>query len=627
VVCITSLTPKQADKGNRIVELQEQLTAAQAQASQAGSTGVADADIADQTLTEEVATLKQQLSEAQKALEDARTELDSSIPTGPDANAEVKIDTAQGDAENTVLKAELDEREAKLKEAETALTRREEKVTTREGKTAEIQRKAQDKIHSIRNESNEKIAGITRDTNEEIARLKSEIAELQAEITRLKESREKPNESNATTVVYKDLLDEETSTVLNKPIDTEGLLRPTVNALQLKAWINGNPGAKVVIAEQIRKHIAPYVEQVKAKDAELAKLNQNLKGNSQNRNETAIKPEENQAQDSSQSVEAALAQAKAEHERAMKDALEAREKQHKMHLRAKVSLLQNGQNKWIEVEKISKETPTMEVSKAVVMAVEEAKKPKPQATTPAPQPAQVQPSMSSTPAQSLPTTATIQQPNRPQSAMGSNAPVANGTNVPGTAQPLQTTSAQAGYGSTPNAFIAAQAGRGIAPPGFTGQTQLPTQQQQQQQGGRGRGESMGTSHRALQGMVGNQSNVPRGGGSNIPLPGGRGRGQPQQQQLNANQPLNINTQNPGTSQIGRGGNRGGRGGGRGGAQPNQSSPRGSLNPGAAQFQPQPGMGRGQKRNAEDEGDGSARGGKRPRGRGGQGGGGASAGGA
>lgn len=597
--CKLCLTQIQAEKGNRIVELQEQLTAAQNQAAQSDSNGVASTETAEQTSSDEVITLKQELSEARKALEDARAQVESTASAnGPATSSEVKADAAQDDVQVTTLKTELDERETKLREAEAGLARREEKVTTREGKTAEIQKKAQDRIHSIRNETNEKIAGLTKEKDDEIARLKAEIAELQAEIARLKET---PATNNGATVIYKDLLDEETNAaLLSKPVDTESLPRPSVTAQQLKSWINSNPVARTAIAEQIRKHIATQSEQVKAKEAELEKLRQELKNATEKPSETTTTFANDQPQGASQDVEAALAQAKVEHEQALKDALESREKQHKMHLRAKVSLLQNGQNKWTEVEKIAKETPAMEVGKAVVMAVEEAKKPKPAPPTPGPQAVQL-------PAAAAAAAGQSQQQLQPPMTAASNVPVANSANVASTTlgqrtgiAPQPAPTSQAASNLAPNPFIAAQLGRGLTPPSFTGTGQPQIPQQTQQQGGRGSG-------------------IPRGGGgSNIPLPGGRGRGQPQQQQ-NTNQPLSVNTQNAGASQIGRGGNRGGRGGGRGGPQPNQSSPRGSLNPGAVQFQPQAGAGRGQKRGAEDEGEGGSRGGKRPRGRGGQGG--------
>jgi nucleoprotein TPR len=571
---------------------------------------------ADHPSTEEVDTLKEQLAEARKALEDVRANAESAAAAPSETTADVKADAVQDDAETATLKTELEERETKLKEAEAALGQRESKVSTREGKVAEIQKKAQDKIHSIRNESNEKIAVVTKDLNDEIARLKEEIAELQAEINKLREAPQQSTveNTNNATVVYKNLLDEETSNpaLLNKPIDTEGLARPTVTASEFKVWINKNDVARMAIAEQIRKHIDPLKEQVKTKEAELAQLNQQL--SEVNRKTTEpIKAEDNQTQHSTQAVEAALAQAKTEHEQALEKAL----KQATMRSAAKVSMLEIGSGKWKAIEKISKETPTLEVSKAVPMAVEEAKKAKQQAALPVQPAVQSQPPTSSVAGLPLTATAPSQQPSQQSGPTANNAHQPNGTNVPAQQANLATQPVQH---AASNPFMNPQFGRGLAQPGFTGQGQFPNQQQQQQQGGRGQAAGMGTGPRAPQGTIGNQSGIPRGGASAIPQPGGRGRlAQPQQQQ-NPNQPPNNNAQGAGASQIGRGGNRGGRGGGRGGAQSNQNSPRNSLNPGAAQFQPQPGMGRGQKRGPEDEGDGSARGGKRARGRGGQGGG-------
>jgi len=610
------LTWCQADKGNRIVELQEQLTSAQNQAAQSGSAGAVDAPPADPPSTEELDTLREQLSEARKALEDARVNAQTVAATASNPSADAKAVTAQGGAENVTLKAELDERENKLQEAEAALSQREVKVTTREGKVTEIQKKAQDKIHSIRNESNDKIAAVTKEMNEEIERLKTEIAGLQAEINRLKETQQKPDGSNNTTVVYKNLLDEEMPALVE--VNTEGLPRPTVTAQELKYWINKNEAARGVVVEQIRKHLDPVKEQLKTKEAELAQL----KDAAQKPTET-IKSEPSQAQSSSQDVETALAKAKVEHQQALEKAVKMVE----MRNNIKTGMLQAGKDRWTAVEKISKESPTMEVSKAVTAAVEEAKKPKPSAATPAQQPPT---SVAGLP---LPATAPNQSPAQPVAAAANNFQ-ANGTSAPFQQPNFANQSFQNSAIQPINPFMAAQQGRGMTQPGFTGQNpfvapQQQQQQQQQQQGGRGRGDNVGTGPRALQGLFGNnQSSIPRGGASSIPLPGGRGRGgQPQQQQQpqqNQNQQPNNNAQGPGASQIGRGGTRGGRGGARGGAQSNQGSPRNSLNPGAAPFQtqPAPGAGRGHKRSAEDEGEGGARGGKRARGRGGQGGGGA-----
>lgn len=613
----TLLTSHQADKGNRIVEIQEQLTAALNQAAQAGSASVVDAPPADLPSTEELDTLKAQLSEARKALEDARANAESVAATASEPSTDVKADTAQGDAENLTLKAELDERENKLQEVEAALSQREVKVTTREGKVAEIQKKAQDKVHSIRSESNDKIAAVTKEMNEEIERLKTEIVELQVEINRLKEHPQQSIGGNNPTVAYKNLLDEDVPAQVDQVIDTESLARPTVTAHELKSWINKNHAAKSVIVEQIKKHIEPLKEQVRTKEAELAKLNEQLKDLAAKPAEP-IKSESNMTQGSGQDVETALANAKVEHQKALDKALKMAE----MRSNARSGMLQVGRDRWNAIEKISKESPTMEVSKAVATAVEESKRPKPAAAA-----AAQQPPTSSVASLPQPATASTQAPTQQTATTANIAPQANGTSLPGSNPTLPNQPVQI---PASNPFLAAQSGRGMAQPGFAGQNPFTAQQQQQQQGGRGRGDGMGTGPRTLQGLFSNQSNIPRGGASNIPLPGGRGRGgQPQQQQQppvqNQNQPPNNSAQGPGASQIGRGGNRGGRGGGRGGTQPNQSSPRNSLNPGATQFQPQatPGMGRGQKRGAEDEAEGGARGGKRPRGRGGQGGGGAS----
>jgi nucleoprotein TPR len=621
IACNIPLTPDQADKGNRIVELQEQLTSAQNETTQSATDNIVSADPGDPPSSEELDALKEQLSEARKALADAHANAESVAATASDSSTNVKTDTAQDNAENVTLKKELDERENRLQEAEAALSQREVKVTTREGKVTEIQKKAQERVHSIRTESNEKIAAVTKELNEEIERLKLEIAELQAEITKLKETRQQPTEGSNPTVVYKDLLEEDTlnPAIANTPIDTEGLARPSVTSQELKSWINQNKPARFAIAEQIRKHLDPLNEKVKNKEAELVLLNEQLKELAA-RPTATVKSEADQTQNSSQDVEAALVKAKVEHQQALDKALKMAEMKNK----AKSSMLQGSRDRWNAIEKISKESPTMEVSKAVVAAQEEAKKPKAPTTIPA-----QQPSTSSVAGLPLPAPAPNHPPAQQTTTTANNSFQANGTNVPGT-QP--TPAGQSVQNSATNPFLAAQMGRGITQPGFTGQNPFAAQQQQQQQqGGRGRGsENMGTGPRALQGLFNNQSSIPRGGASNIPLPGGRGRGgqsqqQPQQQpqQVQAQPQINI-AQGPGASQIGRGGNRGGRGGGRGGAQSNQGSPRNSLNPGAVQFQPQPqpGMGRGQKRGAEDEGEGGARGGKRVRGRGGQGGGGA-----
>jgi hypothetical protein len=59
------------------------------------------------------------------------------------------------------------------------------------------------------------------------------------------EAKPNANEANHTRVVYKNLLDEETDpTLVDQPIDTESLQRPTVTASQLKSWISSQPVAR-----------------------------------------------------------------------------------------------------------------------------------------------------------------------------------------------------------------------------------------------------------------------------------------------------------------------------------------------------------------------------------------------
>jgi hypothetical protein len=102
------------------------------------------------------------------------------------------------------------------------------------------------------------------------------------------EAKPNANEANHTRVVYKNLLDEETDPALvDQPIDTESLQRPTVTASQLKRWINGHPVARAVMVQQIKKYIATFQEQVKTKDAEVARLSQELGSRPQAPSETA----------------------------------------------------------------------------------------------------------------------------------------------------------------------------------------------------------------------------------------------------------------------------------------------------------------------------------------------------
>lgn len=569
-----SLISLKADKQSRIIELQDNLSTAQAQPEHQQSEIPQVASSAEPATSAEINRLKQELSEAQKALEDAKTEAEIAASASETGNKDLKSNTPQSD-DAAALKQGLDQREEKLNALETALSQREAVVTKREGQTAEVKRKAQEKVTDIRNS-----------TNVEIARLKEKITELETEITRLKQQ---------------DLLDIVTE-LPNEPINTEDLERPTVTSLQLKAWINQNDPAKKVIAGQIRKHVEQQVAKAsKAKDTELAKLGQEVQDlKAQNPKELEIKSEVEPSHSSAHDVEAALSKAKAEHEQVVKKAVEKNDQLHQMKAKMKDGMLLQYKTKASFVEKAAKETPDEGVLKVWQGAVEAWIKVSEQNKAQAAAQKQAAAASASTPSQT-----------QPSPVATGGAAQANGGKAPVPSHAVKPTPAQ-----PPNPFLpAGQTGLGAVP----NLNVQPQQQQQQQQGGRGRGDGVGTGPGALRGLFGNQSGIPRGGGSNIPLPGGRGRGQQGQQQ-----PSSIampTAQTPGATQIGRGGARGGRGGGGRGApqsqQTNPGSPRGGLNPGAAQFNP--GVGRGQKRGADDEGEGATRGGKRPRGRGGQGG--------
>jgi hypothetical protein len=63
------------------------------------------------------------------------------------------------------------------------------------------------------------------------------------------EAKPNANEANHTRVVYKNLLDETDPTLVDQPIDTESLQRPTVTASQLKSWINSQPVARATMVQ------------------------------------------------------------------------------------------------------------------------------------------------------------------------------------------------------------------------------------------------------------------------------------------------------------------------------------------------------------------------------------------
>ncbi|KAJ4371273.1 Protein mlp1 [Neocucurbitaria cava] len=604
------LTRLQAEKGNRILELQKELSDAQKQPSQSASDAAAAEPSLAPVASEEVQKLKDELATALKEIEDLRTQLDMASSTAHNDKSEA--DAAQREEQSALLKAALDKREADLKDLEADLDRRLAHVKDREAKSEAILEKANGRVRKIRTE-----------TNQELENLKE--AHL-AELERLRQEKQAPTEQEFT-APDPEAFDAEGI------VETEGLPRPTATEVQFNEWVKANPGAKKVVMKQITTNLS---RNLKPKTEEIARLRSELEELKAKKSTEApaeapadtpavatatVKEEPEQGKSQSQDEE--LAKAKAEFETALKEAVAKKEesmnKMFVMRGKIKDSTINNYRTKCNVVEKAAKETPTEQVAKVWAQALEQAKNaPSAQPNTPAkqqvPAPAQQAQAFSTPPT--------------------SNATVVNqGVQNTASQQPNPFLQAQAGHGNAPNPFAQAQnqMGRGLPQPGFTGQAPAPiASQQQQQQFGRGRGDGVGTGPQALRGVL--QSNIPRGGASNIPLPGGRGRGQQQQQQpqqyQNQNQGPGGNNNAPGAnaSQIGRGG--GGRGGGRGGqahnaqGQANTPSPgRGGLNANAQQFQP--GAGRGQKRGAEDDGDGGARGGKRARGGRGRGGGNAS----
>lgn len=639
------LTTSQAENVQRIVQLQEELDAARAVASQPqlnaapveqSNTVLAEQSTAPPTaeglekLQEEIAKLKEELAAAHKEIEElrARPEVTESAEDKPESDAKAQHD--ENEQRLAAVDAELKEREAKLAQRETRITNREAKAET------------------LREMLNNKLKEAKQGFIAQTEQLK---ADHQAEIDRIRKEVQASGAQNSASAAQEIPKESATPSAASKPetsVKIEGLPAIDADDEEVKAFFAKNSTALSIL----RKNVNGQVDIAKRKiSEEHNKLKAELeltKGEYEKLKAQKVEalPQDARQESTTQNLEAELAKAKAEFEKTLKEALEKREAEvkHAEGLKARLKDGQLGQARarWSVVEKAAKETPTEEVLKVYEVA-KNAKAPQKPAVTPS-TPAKPQApvltlqsaqSRPSAPAQPTPTATPSQQ----QAAAGTpTVPQANGANVNAPVQALQPTpsslnasqpqpnpflQAQAGQTTAPNPFSQAQnqMGRGfgnssgIAPPGFTGQGPPPASQiqpPQQQQAGRG---SFGTGPRALQGIIGAQiqnqipsnSGIPRGGASSIPLPGGRGGGRGQQQ----NQ-----IQTPQASQIGRGGGRGAAAG-RGRGQ-NNNSPRTSLNPGAQQFQP--GGGRGQKRGPEDEGDGSARGGKRPRGRGGQGGG-------
>jgi nucleoprotein TPR len=637
------LTLLQATKGTTIDELRKQLSQGQAQGQQPASNSAPVEPATASDTAAETEKLKEELAAKAAEVNDLRAQLASAKSAQHTAESVKQPEASQNDEQIASIKASLDQREAQLKELEASLNAREAKITTREGNLDKIKNKYNDSIKNIRAESSQELARV-KDAHQ------AELERLQQEKQNLASSQGAP----------KDAPKEATGAAQHVPegmVNTEDLARPVVTGGQLKDWIMNNTGAytvfRAVVHSNVQKQMAAKDEtinklsqEIKQKDEAINKLNQDIKQlntqieqlNIQKAIDgiTGVKPEPGQAKEAGSGED--LSAVNAAWEKKMKEKLEELEsklvKTHELKAKLNASQLKLFRTRFSYVEKAAKETPNEEVAKVYAVALTQ----KPVEATKAPQPAtpaKPVPAQAETQGQA-PNTSTPSQQEAPV-ASAANTPQANGASNATPAQASLPTSFQqpnpflqaTGHGTNVNPFQQSQnqMGRGLPQPGFTVQGQAQGQQplgQQQQQSGRGRGDGVGTGPQALRGVL--QSSIPRGGASNIPMPGGRGRGQNQQQQ--AQNPTQQQNQAPGASQIGRGG---GRGGGRGRGQQNQNQNQGSpargLNPGAPGFQPGQGgqAGRGQKRGADDDSEGANRGGKRARGgRGGGGGGGGGA---
>ena len=599
----------QAEKSTTIDELRQQFSQAQAQAQaedpQTAPTAVPAESSDDSVSRAEIEKLKEELAAKVQEIDNLKAQLATAQSNERSSGADANAETSQDSNEIAAIKASLDQREAQLKELEASLNGREGVIAKKEGN-----------LENLRKKANERVSAIRAETDAELARLKGAH---EAELERLQQEKQMATPK-------------ETSEVSTEPlpegmIHTEDLPRPRVTDSQLAQWFRTNTGALRVVKAQIQNNLKKATT---SRDETIAKLRQEIE---QIHTQKAIDGITGMKQEPEQAKQAASSEdvnaINATWEEKLKVKLQEKEtsmnKTYEMKSRVKDSQLMLVRARFSYVETAAKETPTEEVAKVYAIAMTQ--KPKPdnkagaQPATPAkPNLAQAQlPNQApnaSTPSQAGATPVQQQQAapsvnNTPQSNGADNN---SGFQVPQQSNPfLQSV----GQGNTINPFMqgANQMGRGLPQPGFVAQNQG------QQQQGRGRGDGVGTGPQAIRGAL--QSNIPRGGGTGIPLPGGRGRGQ----QTNQQQPqTQLPTQAAGASQIGRGGGRGGgRGRGNTGQQnQNQASPGRGLNPGAAGFQPAGQAvqaGRGQKRNAEDDSEGATRGGKRARGgRGGAGGG-------
>jgi nucleoprotein TPR len=604
-----TLIVSQAEKSTKLVELRQELSQAKAGNVQPASDAATAETTANSVSTEEIEKLKQDLAARQKEIEELQTALENANSAAGSANADAT------DKPNTTS-AELDERESQLKVREEEIDQRDKIITNREQKE-----------HQLRKNLSAKLTAAKEKYDQQVQELD---AKHQAELERLQQEKQAADASrNAapTQEPPKETTEAFTGPVPEGMILTEDLPRPMVPDTGLASWLKNNAGALRVVKAQIHKNLANHTAK---KEEAIAKLHQEIEQLKAQKPAETVKEEPEQ--DKSANMEAEIAKLMAENEEKLVKKEASVANMYNTKLKLKDNQLAVIRVRFSYFEKVAKETPTEEVGKVYAVAITMKPEPKPaaQPSTPAKQAptqsdATPQAPNAATPAQPNETPASAQQQ---QSA--ANTPQGNDGNATSFNQSSQQPNpfAQAGHGTAVNPFLPTNlgGGRGLPQPGFTVQGQAQQQQQQpqqqQQQLGRGRGEGVGTGLQAIRGAL--QSNIPRGGVSSIPLPGGRGRGQQQQGQA----PNQV--QGAGASQIGRGGGRG-AGRGRGGFQQqghnqnlnqsqqgqNQGSPARGLNPGAQGFQPGASQGgRGQKRGAEDEGEGAAnRGGKRARGQG------------
>ncbi|USP81523.1 Protein MLP1 -like protein [Curvularia clavata] len=589
---IETLQKETTEKSTTIDELRQQLSQAQSepQDAQAASNVTSTEHVDDSATRAEIEKLKEEVAAKSQEIDDLKAQL---------ASAKAGSEAPQNSDEVAAIKASLDQREAQLKELEASLNGREGVIAKKEGN-----------LENLRKKANERVSAIRAETDAELARLKdAHVAELE----RLQQERQMAT-SNETSEAPADLPE--------GMVHTEDLPRPRVTDNQLAQWFRTNSGALRVVKSQIQNNLKKATT---SRDETIAKLRQEIEQlNTQKAIDgiTGVKQEPEQATQATSGEDVKAINAAWEEK--LKVKLQEKEAQisktFEMKSRVKDSQLALVRAKFNYIETAAKETPTEEVGKVYAIAITQKPKPdnKTQPATPAKSDAVQAQSQNQVPNASTPAQQQQAASSTPVIPQVDGAHSFAGTQAPQQQNPFLQS---AGQGNTFNPFMqgANQMGRGLPQPGFVAQNQG----QQQQQQGRGRGDGVGTGPSAIRGAL--QSNIPRGGATGIPVPGGRGRGQQNNQQQGQGQNQGQN-QGAGASQIGRGGGRGGGGGGRGrgaaGQQnQNQASPGRGLNPGAPGFQPTgqgAQAGRGQKRNAEDDNEGATRGGKRARG-GGRGG--------